>query len=178
MKYLRLTHIDIDTKQSCLVDPMRNGPAFPKVKGLQINWANKSQWPTSTPIYYGTCDDDAELNISGILDILSESEYQELYNSELLERKKVSREIIEQLVKDRLNKFAQTRGYDTIESACSYLVSDVDKYKQEAISAIKVRDLTWQKLFQLIEKAEADSQSLNYKLIEKELPELSWDNNK
>jgi hypothetical protein len=57
---------------------------MPAVKGLQIIWQDKSTWPVQTasdgtylraPKYYGTCDADAHLNIAGVLQVLTEAEY-------------------------------------------------------------------------------------------------------
>jgi len=61
---------------------MRNGPALPDVKGLSIQWFNQSEWPTDKPLFYGNCDDDADLTLAGIVSVLSEQEYTELWDDE------------------------------------------------------------------------------------------------
>ena len=57
---------------------------MPDVKGWKFIWADKSTWPVSTdstgtylraPKYYGTCDDDADTTIAGVLEVLTEAEY-------------------------------------------------------------------------------------------------------
>jgi hypothetical protein len=57
---------------------------MPSIKGLNIIWQDKSTWPVSTdstgtylraPKYYGTCDDDADTTIAGVLQVLTEAEY-------------------------------------------------------------------------------------------------------
>jgi hypothetical protein len=57
---------------------------MPDIKGLQILWTDNSTWPVEvasdgtylrTPKYYGTCDDDADTDISGVLQVLTEEEY-------------------------------------------------------------------------------------------------------
>jgi hypothetical protein len=60
---------------------------MPTVKGLAIIWQDKSTWPVElaangtylrAPKYYGICDDDADTTIAGVLQILTEVEYNEL----------------------------------------------------------------------------------------------------
>jgi hypothetical protein len=82
--YIVVTEVDYNTRIPCTVEPQRTGPSMPAVKGLTIIWQDKSTWPISTdstgtylraPKYYGTCDDDADTNIAGVLQVLTEAEY-------------------------------------------------------------------------------------------------------
>ena len=82
--YICVTEVDAVTKIPCIVEPQRTGPSMPAIKGLQIIWQDKSTWPVSTtadgtylraPKYYGTCDDDADITIAGVLQVLTETEY-------------------------------------------------------------------------------------------------------
>lgn len=66
------------------MEPQRTGPSMPAVKGLKLDWANKSTWPVElapdgtylrAPLYYATCDDDADTNLAGVLEVLSETEW-------------------------------------------------------------------------------------------------------
>ena len=84
--YIVVTEVDAATKKVCTAEPQRTGPSMPDVKGLQIVWRDQSTWPVETssdgtylraPKYYGTCDDDADLNIAGVLDVLTETEWNE-----------------------------------------------------------------------------------------------------
>jgi hypothetical protein len=84
--YIVVTEVDAVTKVVCTSAPQRTGPSMPAIKGLQIVWQDKSTWPVETssdgtylraPKYYGTCDDDADLNIAGVLDVLTETEWNE-----------------------------------------------------------------------------------------------------
>lgn len=84
MKYICVTEVDAVTKIPCTVEPQRTGPSFPDVKGLVYSWDERSTWPVSTdstgtylraPKYYGTCDDDADTSIAGVLQVLTEAEY-------------------------------------------------------------------------------------------------------
>ena len=82
--YIQLTNIDADTGILCTQEPMRTGPALPKVKGFQFIFANESIYPIDTnadgsyaemPLYYGTCDDDADTTLTGVVKVLSEAEF-------------------------------------------------------------------------------------------------------
>ena len=84
MKYICITEIDATTKILCTVEPQRTGPSMPEIKGLVHLWQDKSTWPVGTdstgtylraPKYYGTCDDDADTTITGVLQVLTEEEY-------------------------------------------------------------------------------------------------------
>ena len=84
--HIVVTEVDAVTKIPCTVEPQRTGPSMPAVKGLKIIWQDKSTWPVSTdstgkylraPKYYGTCDADADLNIAGVLEVLTETEWNE-----------------------------------------------------------------------------------------------------
>jgi hypothetical protein len=85
--YICVTEVDAVTKIPCTVEPQRTGPSMPAVKGFQYKWQNSSTYPVSTdatgtylraPKYYGTCDDDADTNIAGVLQVLTEEEYNTL----------------------------------------------------------------------------------------------------
>ena len=84
MKHICLTEVDAVTKIPCTVEPQRTGPSMPAVKGLKIIWQDKSTWPVElasdgtylrSPKYYGTCNDDADTTIVGVLQVLTEAEY-------------------------------------------------------------------------------------------------------
>jgi hypothetical protein len=84
MKYICITEVDAVTKIPCTVEPRRTGPSMPNVKGWVYAWHDKSNWPIGTtsdgtylsaPKYYGTCDDDADTTLAGVLQVLTEEEY-------------------------------------------------------------------------------------------------------
>lgn len=87
MKHICITEVDAVTKIVCTSEPQRTGPSMPVVKGLQVIWQDKSTWPVEVapdgtylraPKYYGTCDDDADTTIAGVLQVLTEAEYDAL----------------------------------------------------------------------------------------------------
>jgi hypothetical protein len=82
--YICITEVDAVTKIPCTVEPQRTGPSMPAVKGWTHLWHDSSTWPVATssdgtylraPKYYGTCDDDADTSIAGVLQVLTEEEY-------------------------------------------------------------------------------------------------------
>lgn len=82
--HICVTEVDKDTRIPCTVEPQRTGPSMPLIKGLNIIWTDTSTWPVElsengtylrAPKYYGTCDDDADTTIAGVLQVLTETEY-------------------------------------------------------------------------------------------------------
>jgi hypothetical protein len=82
--YIQITDIDATTGILCTEAPMRTGPALPNVKGFQYSFAKESVYPLDTnadgsytemPLYYGTCDDDADTTLVGVLKVLSQVEF-------------------------------------------------------------------------------------------------------
>jgi hypothetical protein len=76
----------------------------------------------------------------------------------------------------RLDAFAQTRGYDNILSACSYATSTVSKFAVEGQYCVEARDATWLKLYEILAEVESGirEQLTSYTDIENELPQLIW----
>lgn len=96
MIYLSITQIDAVTGIICTEEPMRTGPAYPQIKNCEIIWCNKSTWPIATtsegahtkpPLFFGTCDDDADISIAGVVAIYTIEEYEALKNAEHQARK-------------------------------------------------------------------------------------------
>lgn len=96
MKYIVITEVDAVSKIPCTEEQQRTGPSMPDVKGLRLDWADKSTWPILTnkngvylraPKYYGTCDDDANTNIKGVLEVLSEKEWMQRKHDEFYARR-------------------------------------------------------------------------------------------
>ena len=82
--YIVVTNVDAKTKQACTVASMLNGPAYPPLNNLDIDWSNQSKWPIATdksgvyltaPEYYGTCDDDSFTGFPGVLEVIDEAEF-------------------------------------------------------------------------------------------------------
>ena len=82
--YIQITNIDAQTGILCTEEPMRTGPALPNVKGFQFIFQNESDFPiasnpngslSTAPLLYGTCDDDADTSLTGVVKVLSEVEF-------------------------------------------------------------------------------------------------------
>lgn len=96
MIYLSITQIDADTGIICTAEPMRTGPSYPKLKNWNVSWWNESTWPiattlqgvhTAAPLFYGTCDDDADLSVTGVVSQYTAEEYLALKTVEHQARK-------------------------------------------------------------------------------------------
>ena len=96
MIYLSITQIDAVTGIICTAEPMRTGPSYPQIKNCNIVWCDKSTWPITTtaegahtraPLFFGTCDDDAVINIPGVVATYTAEEYQALKTAEHQARK-------------------------------------------------------------------------------------------
>lgn len=77
---------------------------------------------------------------------------------------------------NRLDTFAQSRGYDGILSLCTYATSSILKFQTEGQYGVQARDDTWAALNQILYDAENQIRPipLNYAEIEPELPILTW----
>ena len=83
---------------------------------------------------------------------------------------------ITQQVQERLDNFAKTRNYDNCLSACSYIASTNDKFKNEALYCIESRDQTWLKCAEILNDALAGNRPMPDDIsdFENELPVLVW----
>jgi hypothetical protein len=81
---------------------------------------------------------------------------------------------------NRLDSFAQTRGYTDIISVCTYITSNVQQFKLEAEDCVRLRDETWTTLFQIFDDLKNSEEDIpkNYGEIEKNLPVLAWTNDR
>jgi len=86
MKYIKFTYVDSITNISVATTPVQNESVFPKILGLSFEWAKSYKTPTSVPEFFGTCNNGANTNIDGVLEVLSKDAYNELYDQELEDR--------------------------------------------------------------------------------------------
>ena len=82
--YIQITTIDAETKILCTEAPMQTGPAFPEILGWEFVFDKQSDYPIATnpdgsyvnpPLYYGTCNDDADITVAGVIKVLTEEEF-------------------------------------------------------------------------------------------------------
>lgn len=76
----------------------------------------------------------------------------------------------------RLDTFAQERGYDNILSACTYASSSVVKFSTEGQYCVDARDATWDALLTMLAEVQAGTRPRpsGYADIEPDLPVLVW----
>jgi hypothetical protein len=92
------------------------------------------------------------------------------------QRKIEVKEKIIKSVQNRLDVFAQSKGYDSILAATTYATSIVAEFKAEGQYAVEARDITWKKLFEIFADVDSGKRAMpnNYSEIESELPVLNW----
>lgn len=86
MKYIKYTYVDAATGVSVASHPAANGPVFPAVAGLAFAWARESQYPTDVPEFFGTCPDDADTQVDGVLGVYLQSEWNQMQSDEMAAR--------------------------------------------------------------------------------------------
>lgn len=87
MRYIKFTYVDTVTGVAITEAPAANGPAFPAVAGLEFAWARESQYPTDIPEFFGTCQDDADIAVPGVLGELSPEDWSSALTDEVSARR-------------------------------------------------------------------------------------------
>ena len=82
-------------------------------------------------------------------------------------------------VEARLNTFAATRRYSSINSACSYSTSTDSQFRLEGEYCVQVRDATYRKCYDLLEEympavLAGERPIPTWEEIEAQLPPLVW----
>jgi hypothetical protein len=54
--------------------------------GLQFVWARESAYPTDVPHFFGTCPDDSDTQIDGVLGIFSQADWEQMQADEMRNR--------------------------------------------------------------------------------------------
>lgn len=79
-------------------------------------------------------------------------------------------------VQNHMDATAQTRDYDSIASACSYGLSTVDKFRNEAIACIAWRDAVWSYCYKQLDLFESGGREVpTVEELINELPTLEWE---
>ena len=86
MRYIKFTYVDTVTGVAITEAPAANGPAFPAVAGLEFAWARESRYPTAVPEFFGTCPDDSDIAIPGVLGELSPDDWDSALTAEVSAR--------------------------------------------------------------------------------------------
>lgn len=93
MQYLKFTYVDAVTGVSIASQPAANGPVFPPVTGLEYVWARESQYPTDVPEFFGTCPDDANTQIDGVLGVYLQADWEQMRDDEMRARNPVPQQV-------------------------------------------------------------------------------------
>ena len=86
MKHIKFTYVDALTGISIASHPAANGPVFPPVGGLEFAWARESRYPTDVPEFFGTCPDESDTQIDGVLGVYSQADWETMRADEMAAR--------------------------------------------------------------------------------------------
>ena len=93
MQYIKFTYVDAVTGISIASEPAANGPVFPPVAGLEFAWARESQYPTDVPEFFGTCPDDADTQVDGVLGVYVQADWETMREDEMRARNPVPQQV-------------------------------------------------------------------------------------
>ncbi|BEP93224.1 hypothetical protein GmRootA79_16080 [Acidovorax sp. A79] len=86
MQYIKYTYVDAITGVPVTEAPAANGPTMPVVDGLEFVWARESAYPTDAPEMFGTCPDESDAAVPGVLAVISQADFEILYADEIAAR--------------------------------------------------------------------------------------------
>ena len=93
MQHIKFTYVDAVTGISVAKQPTTNGPVFPTVGGLEFAWARESQYPTDVPEFFGTCPEDADTQVDGVLGVYSQADWETMREDEMRARDPVPQQV-------------------------------------------------------------------------------------
>ena len=93
MKYIKFTYVDAITGISIASEPAQNGPVFPPVAGLEFVWARESRYPTDVPEFFGTCPDDSNTQVDGVLGVYLQADWETMREDEMRARNPVPQQV-------------------------------------------------------------------------------------
>lgn len=93
MKHIKFTYVDAVTGISIASEPAANGPVFPPVAGLEFAWARESRYPTDVPEFFGTCPDDADTQVDGVLGVYPQADWETMREDEMRARNPVPQQV-------------------------------------------------------------------------------------
>ena len=93
MKYIKFTYVDAITGISIASEPATNGPVFPPVAGLEFVWARESRYPTNVPEFFGTCPDDSNVQVDGVLGVYLQADWEQMREDEMRARNPVPQQV-------------------------------------------------------------------------------------
>ena len=93
MQYIKFTYVDAVTGISIASEPAANGPVFPPVAGLEFVWARESHYPTNVPEFFGTCPDDSNVQVDGVLGVYLQVDWEQMREDEMRARNPVPQQV-------------------------------------------------------------------------------------
>ena len=93
MQYIKFTYVDAITNVSVAKQPATNGPVFPPVAGLEFAWARESRYPTEVPEFFGTCPEDADTQVDGVLGVYLQADWETMRADEMWARNPVPQQV-------------------------------------------------------------------------------------
>ena len=93
MQYIKFTYVDAITGISVDKQPAPNGPVFPPVAGLEFVWARESRYPTDVPEFFGTCPDDSNVQVDGVLGVYVQADWETMREDEMRARNPVPQQV-------------------------------------------------------------------------------------
>src|SRR5574344_963967 len=93
MNYIKFTYVDSITGVAIDKEPATNGPVFPAVVGLEYVWARESRYPTDVPEFFGTCPDDADTTVDGVLGVYLQADWETMRTDEMRARNHVPQQV-------------------------------------------------------------------------------------
>lgn len=119
MQYLKFTYVDAATGISIASEPAANGPVFPSVAGLDFVWARESAYPTSVPEFFGTCPDDSDTQIDGVLGVYLQADWETMRDDEMRARNPVPASVSPRQIRQAMNRTPLGEGTlrDAVEAA-------------------------------------------------------------
>lgn len=110
MNYVKYTYVDSVTGVSVACEPATNGPVIPNIAGLQFEFAIESEYPTSTPIMYGSCLGEP-IETPGAMAVMTRAELDKIKDDEMAARAARSRREALASIADRRWR-AETAGIE------------------------------------------------------------------
>ena len=93
MQYIKFTYVDAITGTSVAKQPATNGPVFPPLAGLEFVWARESRYPTDVPEFFGTCPEDADTQVDGVLGVYVQQDWETMREDEMRARNPVPQQV-------------------------------------------------------------------------------------
>lgn len=164
MKYVQYTYVDAATGVSVAEAPASNGPAFPAIEGLEFVFALESEYPTPVPSFFGTCPDDADIEVSGVIGELSEADYTAALNKEAADLSTLTlartKAQYEGAIQTKLDSAAVAAGYDNIATAVSYAEEPaVPTFQADGKAFRTWRSLAWAYAYSTLDAVLAGTQA-------------------